>query len=320
MRQVYPTMITPYLKDQRIDGDAVDALVAFYIAQGCEGVFAVCQSSEMFHLSLRERVWLARRVVKAAAGRLHVVASGHISSALEDQQAELRAMAETGIDALVLVTNRMAAADEDDEIWIQRAERLLDALPRELPLGLYECPAPYKRLLSEKLLRWCADSGRFSFIKDTCCDAALIRSRLQLIKGSGIALYNANSLTLLDSLRAGAAGFSGVMANMHPDLYLWLCKNHRQSPGLAEQLQAMLSYMSLLEAHYPMCAKDHLNSMGVRMGTFSRVQAADSYGPTARELTRQLALMENAARRLIAADLQATASGRQATTHDQALL
>ena len=32
-------------------------------------------------------------------------------------------------------------------------------------------------------------------------------------------LFNANAQTLLPSLELGAAGFSGVMANFHPDLY-----------------------------------------------------------------------------------------------------
>lgn len=303
MRQVYPTMITPYAQDGSINFAAVDTLVDYYHQQGCDGVFAVCQSSEMFHLSLRERVALAQRVVQASGGRLHVVASGHVSPAMEDQLDELTAMASTGIDALVLVTNRLAAEGESDAVWIHNAEKLLDALPPGLPLGLYECPHPYKRLLSEELLRWCADSGRFAFIKDTCCDAGLIARRIQLIAGSGIALYNANSLTLLDSLRAGAAGFSGVMANMHPDLYLWLCQHHAQRPALAEQLQGLLSYMSLIEAHYPICAKDHLNQLGIKMQLHSRVQHLASYGRSARKLTRQLRMVEDAARTLLSASM-----------------
>lgn len=81
-RGVYPVMITPYTPDNKIDFSAVDEIIEFYIRGGCPGVFAVCQSSEMFFLSEDERVSLARCVVKAAKGRLCVVASGHISNAL----------------------------------------------------------------------------------------------------------------------------------------------------------------------------------------------------------------------------------------------
>ena len=41
-----------------------------------------------------------------------VIASGHISESLEDQLAELTAIAATGVDGMVLVTNRLDARRE----------------------------------------------------------------------------------------------------------------------------------------------------------------------------------------------------------------
>ena len=70
-------------------------------------LFAVCQSSEMFFLSLEERVNLSRFVVSRAAGRIPVVSSGHVSDTREEQLAELTAIADTGPDALILITNRL---------------------------------------------------------------------------------------------------------------------------------------------------------------------------------------------------------------------
>lgn len=303
MRQVYPTMITPYNQDMSIDYGAVDALVDFYHAKGCTGIFAVCQSSEMFYLTLRERISLAKRVVKASDGRMHVIASGHIASAYEEQAYELQALADTGIGALILVSNRLARLGEDDEVWMKRGEMLLQRLPQELPLGVYECPSPYKRLLRERVLKWCADSGRFSFIKDTCCDIDEIERRLKLLSGSGVGLYNANTQTLLASLRMGAAGFSGVMANMHPDLYVWLCTHFDANPVLAEQLQGLLSYMSLLERSYPICAKHYLAENGISMTRLSRSQELANYGKLDQDLTRQLSLVEQTARQLIASTI-----------------
>ena len=85
---IYPTMITPY-KNGDIDYDAVNKLVDWYIENGCTGIFAVCQSSEMVYLSLEERVKLAESVVKAADGRINVVASGHISDSIDAQVEEI---------------------------------------------------------------------------------------------------------------------------------------------------------------------------------------------------------------------------------------
>ena len=107
---IWPTMITPFLGHGGVDEAAVKAMIEWYIQKGCDGVFAVCQSSEMFYLSLDERVRLAETVEKAAGGRIEVIASGHVSDALDSQIAELRAISQTGVTAVVLVTNRLASA------------------------------------------------------------------------------------------------------------------------------------------------------------------------------------------------------------------
>ena len=56
-----------------------------YISSGCVGLFACCQSSEMFYLSPDERLQLAKHVVETAAGRVAVVASGTFGGSVEDQ-------------------------------------------------------------------------------------------------------------------------------------------------------------------------------------------------------------------------------------------
>ena len=60
-------------------------LSARYISSGCVGLFACCQSSEMFYLSPDERLQLAKHVVETAAGRVAVVASGTFGGSVEDQ-------------------------------------------------------------------------------------------------------------------------------------------------------------------------------------------------------------------------------------------
>ena len=46
--------------------DGVDQLVEWYIKQEVAGIFTVCLSSEMYHLTPKERLELAKRV-----GMLH---------------------------------------------------------------------------------------------------------------------------------------------------------------------------------------------------------------------------------------------------------
>lgn len=295
---IYPVMITPYTADNRLDLEAVDRMVDFYAQAGCHGLFAVCQSSEMFYLSEDERVALAERVVKATAGRMSVVASGHISDAIEDQIRELGRIAATGVDGVVMVSNRLAKADESDDVFIANMNRILDALP-DVTFGMYECPYPYKRLLSDKVLEAMAASGRFAFIKDTCCDAELIARRIQLLNGR-IQLFNANCATLLDTLKSGAAGFSGIMANYHPDLLVWLYENWQKQPEKAQELMAALSVLSGTErACYPVCCKYHMGLVGVPMEILSRSRDAAGFDALGQREMRDLVTVEQLLRRWI---------------------
>lgn len=267
---VYPTMITPFVRGE-VDEAAVGRLVDFYASAGCRGIFAVCQSSEMAFLSRKERLRLARLTAEAAAGRMTVVASGHCANSPEEQAEELQAMGETGVDAVVLVTNRLDPHGDGDGVWMENGARLLGRLDPAVPLGLYECPRPYKRLLTPALLDWCAGTGRFRFFKDTCCDPALLTARLKQLEGSGLLLFNANAQTLLHSLQTGGSGYSGIMANFCPALPVWLCDHFRDRPDLARTVSDCLSMMAFTEGPvYPVTAKYALNRLGVSMTTESR--------------------------------------------------
>lgn len=299
---IWPTMITPFTTDNKIDYTALAAMIDWYAENGCDGVFAVCQSSEMFYLSLEERVELAKACVSLAGDRLEVIASGHISDDFEEQCREIEAIWATGIRAFVLVTNRLAKEDESDEVWIANAQKLVERFP-DITFGLYECPYPYKRLLTDKTLTYVAQSGRFAFLKDTCCDAHTIADRLELIARvtpegvTPLGLYNANTMTLLESLQCGADGFCGVMGNMHPDLYAWLYANYKSQPERAAALQASLALLSSLEAQaYPVCAKAHMQDDGIPITTVTRTIPASRFGYMQAETLRQAREMEKALR------------------------
>ena len=271
---VWPTMLTPFTESGKVDYPALENLIEWYIKHGVQGLFAVCQSSEMFYLSVEERAEIAKFVVEVADSRVQVIASGHVSDNIDDQISELQRIGDTGVDAVVLVSNRLADVNESDELWKKNAESIINKL--DVPLGIYECPYPYKRLMNPDLLRWCASTGRFLFLKDTCCDTKQIEAKLQAVEGTNLKIYNANSVTLLESLKVGVEGYSGVMANYHPDLYVWLCNNWSTKPELAQKLQDVLGLASVIEyQYYPVNAKYHMQLEGLDINLESRVKKDD---------------------------------------------
>lgn len=261
---VIPVMITPFTERGLVDREGLERLVEWYIDHGASALFAVCLSSEMFFLDREERRGVARIVVDAVRGRIPVVASGHVSDSHEDQAADLRAMCDIGADALILLTNRLETPGTPGTL-VDRAEQLIGTLPADLPLGLYECPRPQRRLLTDAELSHFARSGRFVLLKDVSCDLATIRHRLTIVADTPLAISNANAAIAFDAIRAGARGFCGIFANFAPDLYRWLLDHGEAQPALAQEIAPMLALGSMCEAFgYPMIAKLYHQ----RLGTF----------------------------------------------------
>lgn len=274
---VYPTMVTPFTEDNKIDYNAVEALIGWYAEKGVDGIFAICQSSEIFFLSFEERLELLRFVIKHTPKNISVVASGHVADDLSQQIEEAKAFVQEGIDAYVFISNRFAGEDESDSIFLKNMEKAVGEIG-DISFGIYECPYPYKRIMTPSVLKELASTGRFTFLKDTCCDPQMINEKLSAVEGMGLKIYNANSASLLETLKMGCAGFSGVMANFHPEIYSWLCKNYDKEPEKAKQVQAFLGFASLAECQmYPVNAKYYLSLEGVPMGYACRSKDASGF-------------------------------------------
>jgi len=299
---VWPVMLTLFTEDNHIDYPAMGRLVDWYIDNGAQGLFAVCQSSEMVQLSLAERVELARFVVQHANGRVPVVASGHCAETLEGQIEEARAIGATGIDAFVLVASRVCSREQSEETWKQLVAQILAAVP-DVDFGLYECPAPYHRLLSPDAIAWCAATDRFVFMKETSSDPQQDIAKVQAAKGSRLKIYNTNGNSLLATLRGGGSGYCGIMGNFHPDLYSWMCANWQTQPQKAGLLQTILGPLVLFEGRlYPTSAKYLLQLEGLENTLHSRVRPSNDMTYRNRLEIAQLRALCDYARQMLDSD------------------
>lgn len=260
---VIPVMLTPFTANDRVDYDGLGNLVEWYLKSGADALFAVCLSSEMFHLSRQERLAVGRFVVDRVRSRVPVLVSGHVGETPDEQYDDLRAAADTGADAVVLISNRLGT---DPAAFRPQVEALLRHLPSDMGLGFYECPSPARRLLSDDELKWCADTGRFRVLKDVSCDLDVIRRRLDITAGSPLTICNANAAIAWPAIQAGARGFCGVFSNFAPDLYQWLISHGDRHPETAARVATALSLGSLCERFgYPALAKRYHR----RLGTFA---------------------------------------------------
>lgn len=276
----WPTMVTPFRDDKSVDCEAVDALVEWYIENGVSGIFALCQSSEMFFLSPEEGRALSRRVIRRVAGRVPVVVSGHIADDIKTQREHAARLADEGPAAVVLITNRLASPDEGEDIWLTRFAELLAGLPN-IDLGVYECPYPHPKLVSPAMMRMIASDPRFTFFKDTCCALEPVKEKIAIAKGTRLSILNANGAFLRDTLLAGADGYCGVMGNIHPRLYAHLCANYASESDEMSRLTDFLIVSSAIESRfYPVCAKYYLSLCSLPVGLTTRSKDPSGFTPS----------------------------------------
>lgn len=267
---IWPVMLTPFTSDLKIDWKGLDALTDWYIEAGVAGLFACCLSSEMYQLTHEERIKLIKHVIKRADGRVPVAATGTFSTDNKVNHETVKEVAGLGVASLVIITSLAAAAPDNSAMTTDKLLSLAESAGA-VQSGLYECPLPYKKLLSLDTLKELADSGRYSFFKDTCCDAAILENRCRVVRGSNLGIFNAHSPLGLFSLRAGGAGLSNIASNFVPQLFVKLMKLHKKGSPEAEKLQETLTELDKLFAEaYPESAKYFLKISGLPIETVCR--------------------------------------------------
>ncbi len=271
---LWPVMLTPFKFDLTIDYDALEELIEFYLESGSSGLFANCLSSEMYHLTPEERIDMVRFVVQKVNDRVPVIATGTFGMNLDRHIPTIHQFMDAGVAAVILVTSQVARVSENDEMLKSKMSRVLEATP-SIPLGLYECPEPYKRMLSTELVEYLAKTGRFLYYKETSCDTEIIKKKLTVLVGTPLGLYNANTPTALDSLREGARGLSAISANFYPELYTSLCKGAKET-RFSQQADRLQQHLSIMDAvtriKYPLNAKIFLAWRGLKMESHTRVK------------------------------------------------
>lgn len=291
-----PVMLTPFLDSGEVDYTGLARLTEFYLESGAAGLFANCLSSEMYELTEPERLAVTRQVVEQVGGRVPVVATGTFGGPMLQQADFIKRIYHTGIQAVILTTCQLAFPEDSDAVFLDRLHQLMN-LTENIPLGLYECPVPYKRLISSQLLANILPTGRIIYHKDTSLNADEVAKRLAVAEGYQFGLYDAYMVNAVSSLKAGAAGLSCIQGNYVPELIVWLCENYANEDRQADVnrvQQWLIDSMDLLHTAYPTAAKYSLQKRGLPISLYTR-RAID---PLTQAIREQLDTLLETARQL----------------------
>lgn len=272
-KKFIPVMLMPFLEDGNIDYISLNQLVGFYLAMGAEGLFANCLSSEMFHLSKEEMLKSISFIVKTVDGRVPVVATGTFEDSIKNQAEFVKEVYKTGVDSVIVITGLLAKEQDDEQQFQKNVLELLN-LTDHVPLGFYECPVPYKRIMNPDFLGRLVSYGRVNYHKDTSLDMDSVSSKLLHTKSvDSFGLYDAYMVHAVDSLLAGSAGLSCIQGNYFPELVVWLCNNYNNETK-GNEVAAVQKFfrdnMDVMHDTYPTSAKYILGKRNLSIGMHCR--------------------------------------------------
>ncbi len=285
-----PVMLTPFKNNGDIDYDILTQLTEIYLKAGSAGLFANCLSSEMFELEDDEKLQAIKHIIKVVNGAVPVVATGTFGGPISKQAEFVKKVSDTGADAVIIITSLLANEDEPDVVFNDRVFELFDKTGN-IPLGFYECPVPYKRLLSPGQLIDFVNTGRVIYHKDTCLDINVVKEKLKAGDANpNFGLYDAYMGHAVKSLQAGSAGLSCIQGNFFPELIVWLCDNYADKTMEAEVnnvQQFLIDNMDVMHNVYPIVAKYWLTKRGLKISTITR-RSVGVFSPSIRKQVEKL--------------------------------
>ena len=163
---------------------------------------------------------------------------------------------------------------------IQNFNRILSLCP-DIPFGLYECPAPYKRILSANVFKTLVASGRFIYHKDTSIEQEQVKEKLAILKESGnthFEFFDAHTPNTSFVMRNNGKGMSAISGNFYPEILVWMV-NNAANPALKQQVDwlqnELIQVDPLIHVAYPMSAKYFLTKRGLPIRTISRAHVLE---------------------------------------------
>ena len=213
-------LVTPMRDDGSLCLTTLQKLVEFHCQSGTAALVISGTTGESATLTADERRTLVRTCVRAASGKLKVIAGTGTSCTKETTALSLQAEAE-GADACMLVVPSYNRPPQDG--LYRHFSTVADALSG--PAMLYNVPHRTAcDLLPETVLRLSEHPRIFALKESLGGDRfAQLRRLLATQIAAGFKLYAGSDDLLLECLHQGADGIVSVTANLIPDKISSLC-------------------------------------------------------------------------------------------------
>ena len=208
-------LVTPF-RDREVDRRALEALVEAQIAGGINALVPCGSTGEAATLTHEEHLAVVRAVVRAARGRVPVIAGTGSNSTAEAIRLT-RGAEEAGADAALLISPYYNRPTQDG-IYRHYAA-VADA--SGLPLILYNIPGRTGSNITPDTIARLARLPNIAGVKEASGNLAQV---LEIIDESGpdFGIYSGDDILTLPIMAAGGHGVIAVGANLMPRAYVEL--------------------------------------------------------------------------------------------------
>ncbi|KRE82522.1 N-acetylneuraminate lyase [Paenibacillus sp. Soil766] len=243
-RGIFTALLTPMLENGDIDFTSLDRLVEHQIGQGIHGFYVGGSTGEGFILTSEERKQVLEAVVKAAAGRVTIIA--HVGNISTRESIKLAQHAESqGVDAVSAVVPFYYKVSMKE--IREHYEAIMAAV--SLPMIVYHFPGATGVNLSMDFYEEMSRNPQCIGVKFTSLnlfEMQQIRARC----GQDFLIYNGHDEVYTGGAYAGADGAIGSTFNMMPALFAGMFEkiSSEERPVMAA-LQSMQAEANDLIAH-----------------------------------------------------------------------
>jgi len=206
-----PALVTPF-KNGELDLETLRKLVDWHVAEGSSGLVPVGTTGESPTLSHREHEHVIEEVVKAAAGRIPVIAGAGSNSTHEGVRL-IRHAEEVGADAALVVTPYYNKPTQGG--LYAHFKAVHDAC--NLPIIIYNIPGRSVVDMSPATMGELAKLPRIVGVKDATGDLARV-PRTRITCGPDFVQLSGEDATALGFNAHGGVGCISVTANVVPRL------------------------------------------------------------------------------------------------------
>ncbi|HEY9103523.1 4-hydroxy-tetrahydrodipicolinate synthase [Chitinimonas sp.] len=210
-------IVTPMFEDGSLDFASLEKLVEFHIAAGTAGIVAVGTTGESATVDVEEHVALIKATVKAAAGRIKVIAGTGANSTREAIELS-QAAKDAGADMTLSVVPYYNKPTQEG--MYQHYKAIAEAVA--IPMILYNVPGRTVADMSNDTILRLAAIPNIIGVKDATGDIGRAAD-LALRAPKDFALYSGDDATALAFMLMGGHGVISVTTNVAPKLMSEMC-------------------------------------------------------------------------------------------------